>query len=114
MPSKTAPKRKDVRIGLLFTHEGSRVARLAPPPMVLRRRSSNAVVLVRLKGTVRAYLKKNKEGRAGEIAKFSGLKLGSINQVLFALKKAGTVTQDKKRGSPFVLAKGLLRIATGR
>jgi len=29
----------------------------------------------------------------------------SVNQTLFGLKKAGHVKQDKKRGSPFVLAK---------
>jgi hypothetical protein len=28
-----------------------------------------------------------------------------VNQVLFAFKKDGTVTQGKKHGSPFVLAK---------
>jgi hypothetical protein len=59
----------------------------------------------KVKGTVLAFLEKNKEGKAGQISKASGLKIGSVNQVLFALKRAGTVTQDKKRGSPFVLAK---------
>jgi Adenosine deaminase z-alpha domain len=59
----------------------------------------------KVKQTVLAYLEKRKEGKASAIAKESGLKLGSINQVLFALKKDGTVTQDKKRGSPFVLAR---------
>jgi hypothetical protein len=59
----------------------------------------------KVKPTVLAYLEKNREGKAGAIAKSSGLKPGSVNQVLFALKKSGVVTQDKKRGSPFVLAK---------
>ena len=59
-----------------------------------------------VKETVVTYLQKNKEkgGKASDIAKASGLKKGSINQVLFALKKDGKVTQDKKRGSPFMWA----------
>lgn len=59
----------------------------------------------KVKETVIAYLEKHKEAKSSTIAKESGLKKGSINQVLFALKKDGTVTQDKKRGSPFVWAK---------
>ena len=59
----------------------------------------------KVKETVLAYLEKHKEGKSSQIANESGLKVGSINQVLFAFKKDGTVTQDKKRGSPFVLAK---------
>jgi len=58
-----------------------------------------------VKGTVLAYLQKHKEGKAIQIVKDTGLKIGSVNQVLFALKKDKIVTQDKKRGSPFVLAK---------
>jgi transcription initiation factor IIE alpha subunit len=54
---------------------------------------------------VLAFLQKHKEGKAIQIAKDTGLKVGSVNQVLFAFKKDGTVTQSKKRGSPFVLAK---------
>jgi hypothetical protein len=59
----------------------------------------------KVKGTVLAFLQKHKEGKAIQIAKDTGLKVGSVNQVLFAFKKDGTVTQGKKRGSPFVLAK---------
>ena len=59
----------------------------------------------KVKDTVLSYLQKHKEGKASTIAEGAGLNLGSVNQVLFALKKNGTVTQDKKRGSPFVLAK---------
>jgi hypothetical protein len=59
----------------------------------------------KVKSAVLAFLAKNKEGKASQIAKASGLKIGSINQVLFALKKSKVVTQDKKHGSPFVLAK---------
>jgi hypothetical protein len=59
----------------------------------------------KVKGTVLAFLQQNKEGKAIQIAKDTGLKVGSVNQVLFAFKKDGTVTQSKKRGSPFVLAK---------
>ncbi len=40
-----------------------------------------------------------------EIAKLSGLKVTSVNQTLFGLKKSGHVKQAKERGSPFVLAK---------
>jgi hypothetical protein len=72
----------------------------ASKPKKVKRGKRGAV-----KGTVLAYLQKNKQAKASEIAKFSGLKLGSINQVLFALKKDKTVSQDKKHGSPFVLAK---------
>jgi DNA-binding IclR family transcriptional regulator len=59
----------------------------------------------KVKGTVLAFLQKHKEGKAIQIAKASGLKVGSVNQTLFGLKKSGHVVQDKKRGSPFVLAK---------
>jgi len=59
----------------------------------------------KVKKTVLAYLQKNREGKAIEIAKLSGLKVTSVNQTLFGLKKSGHVTQAKKRGSPFVLAK---------
>jgi hypothetical protein len=59
----------------------------------------------KVKSTVLAYLEKNREGKAIEIAKLSGLKVTSVNQTLFGMKKSGQVTQDKKRGSPFVLAK---------
>jgi hypothetical protein len=59
----------------------------------------------KVKKTVLAYLEKNRQGKAIEIAKLSGLKVTSVNQTLFGLKKSGQVTQDKKRGSPFVLAK---------
>ncbi len=58
----------------------------------------------KVKGTVLAFLQKHKAGKAMQIAKDTGLKVGSVNQVLFAFKKDGTVTQGKKRGSPFVLA----------
>ena len=58
-----------------------------------------------VKEAVLAYLQKHKEGKAIAIAKDTGLKVGSINQTLFAFKKDGIVTQDKQRGSPFVLAK---------
>jgi hypothetical protein len=59
----------------------------------------------KVKGTVLAFLEKHKEGKAIQIAKNTGLKVGSVNQVLFAFKKDGIVTQAKKHGSPFVLAK---------
>jgi hypothetical protein len=59
----------------------------------------------KVKSTVLAYLEKNRQGKAIEIARLSGLKVTSVNQTLFGLKKSGHVTQDKKRGSPFVLAK---------
>jgi hypothetical protein len=59
----------------------------------------------RVKEAVLAYLQKNSRGKAMEIAKLSGLKVTSVNQTLFGLKKSGHVIQDKKRGSPFVLAK---------
>ena len=58
-----------------------------------------------VKSTVLAYLEKNKQGKAIEIARLSGLKVTSVTQTLLSLKKAGHVTQDKKHGSPFVLAK---------
>jgi hypothetical protein len=60
----------------------------------------------KVKQTVLAFLAKNRQGKAIEIAKLSGLKVTSVHQSLFALKKSGHVTQSKKRGSPFVLAKG--------
>jgi len=59
----------------------------------------------RIKKAVLAYLEKNGRGKAIEIAKLSGLKVASVNQTLFHLKKSGHVTKSKKRGSPFVLAK---------
>ena len=59
----------------------------------------------RVKEAVLAYLHKNRKGKAIEIAKLSGLKVTSVHQTLYALKKSGHVTQNKKRGSPFVLAK---------
>jgi hypothetical protein len=59
----------------------------------------------KVKKAVLAYLEKNRKGKAMEIAKLSGLKVTSVNQTLFGLKKNGHVTQDKKRGSPFVLVK---------
>ena len=59
----------------------------------------------KVKETVLAYLAKNRQGKAQEIANLSGLKVTSVNQTLFGLKKAGHVKQDKKRGSPFVLVK---------
>jgi len=59
----------------------------------------------RIKKAVLAFLEKNGRGKAIEIANLSGLKVTSINQTLFGLKKAGHVKQDKKRGSPFVLVK---------
>jgi len=58
-----------------------------------------------VKGSILAYLQKNNQGKAIEIAKLSGLKVTSVNQSLFAMKKQGVVSQDKKRGSPFVLVK---------
>ncbi|HUB66210.1 MAG TPA: hypothetical protein VL981_01840 [Candidatus Methylacidiphilales bacterium] len=58
-----------------------------------------------VKKAVLAYLQKNSAGKAIEIAKLSGLKVTSVNQTLYGLKKSGHVTQAKKRGSPFVLAK---------
>jgi DNA-binding IclR family transcriptional regulator len=54
---------------------------------------------------VLAFLHKNQKGKAIEIAKLSGLKVTSVHQTLYGLKKSGHVKQDKKRGSPFVLAK---------
>ena len=59
----------------------------------------------KVKEAVLAFLHKNQKGKAIEIAKLSGLKVASVNQTLYGLKKAGHVKQDKKRGSPFVLAK---------
>jgi hypothetical protein len=58
-----------------------------------------------VKAAVLGFLEKNRQGKAIEIAKLSGLKVTSVNQTLFGLKKSGHVVQDKKRGSPFVLAK---------
>ena len=57
------------------------------------------------KETVLAFLHKNQKGKAIEIAKLSGLKVTSVNQTLYGLKKADHVKQAKKRGSPFVLVK---------
>jgi predicted transcriptional regulator len=59
----------------------------------------------KVKKAVLTYLKKNQKGKAIEIAKLSGLKVASVNQTLFKLKKSGHVIQDAKRGSPFVLVK---------
>jgi hypothetical protein len=59
----------------------------------------------KVKKAVLAFLKKNGRGKAIEIARLSGLKVTSVNQTLFHLKKSGHVIQAKKRGSPFVLAK---------
>jgi hypothetical protein len=59
----------------------------------------------KIKKAVLAFLHKNQKGKAIEIAKLSGLKVTSVHQTLYGLKKAGHVKQDKKRGSPFVLAK---------
>jgi hypothetical protein len=59
----------------------------------------------KVKEAVLAYLRKNSRGKAIQIANLSGLKVTSVNQTLFGLKKSGHVIQDKKRGSPFVLAK---------
>jgi len=59
----------------------------------------------KVKKSVLAFLEKNGQGKAIEIAKAYGLKVTSVNQTLFGLKKSGAVTQDKKRGSPFVLKK---------
>ncbi|MCE0496339.1 MAG: hypothetical protein LV481_00115 [Methylacidiphilales bacterium] len=59
----------------------------------------------KVKKAVLAYLQKNGNGKAIEIAKLSGLKVTSVHQTLFGLKKAGHVRQNKKRGSPFVLVK---------
>ncbi len=50
-------------------------------------------------------LEKNREGKAIEIANLSGLKVTSVHQTLLGLKRVGHVKQDKKRGSPFVLAR---------
>ncbi len=58
-----------------------------------------------IKKAVLAYLRKNRQGKAIEIANLSGLKVTSVHQTLLGLKRAGHVVQDKKRGSPFVLAK---------
>jgi hypothetical protein len=59
----------------------------------------------KVKAAVLAFLEKNGKGKAIEIAKLSGLKVTSVHQTLFGLKKSGHVTQSKKRGSPFVLVK---------
>jgi hypothetical protein len=59
----------------------------------------------KVKKAVLAFLEKNGKGKAIEIAKLSGLKVTSVHQTLFGLKKSGRVIQSKKRGSPFVLAK---------
>jgi hypothetical protein len=59
----------------------------------------------KVKAAVLAFLHKNGEGKAIEIARLAGLKVTSVNQTLFGLKKSGHVVQNKKRGSPFVLAK---------
>jgi len=59
----------------------------------------------RVKKAVLSFLQKNQKGKAIEIAKLSGLKVTSVHQTLYGLKKSGHVTQSKKRGSPFVLAK---------
>jgi Fic family protein len=52
-----------------------------------------------------ADLQKNRKDKAIEIAKLSGLKVTSVNQTLFHLKKSGHVKKSAKRGSPYVLAK---------
>jgi len=59
----------------------------------------------KVKSSVLAFLRKNQKGKAIEIAKLCGLKVASVNQTLYGLKKAGHVKQDKKHGSPFVLVK---------
>jgi len=59
----------------------------------------------KVKEAVLAFLRKNQKGKALEIAKLSGLKVTSVNQTLFHLKKSGHVTKTNKRGSPYVLAK---------
>lgn len=59
----------------------------------------------KVKEAVLDYLEKNRRGKAIEIAKLSGLKVTSVNQTLFHLKKSGHVKKSKKRGSPYVLAK---------
>ena len=59
----------------------------------------------KVKDAVLSFLQKNRAGKAIEIAKLSGLKVASVNQTLFNLKKSGHVKQAKKRGSPFVLVK---------
>jgi len=59
----------------------------------------------KVKAIVLAYLEKNRQGKAIEIAKLSGLKVTSVNQTLFQLKKSGHLKKGKKRGSPYVLAK---------
>ena len=59
----------------------------------------------KVKEAVLAFLWKNQKGKAIEIAKLSGMKVASVNQTLFHLKKSGHVTKAKKRGSPYVLAK---------
>jgi len=59
----------------------------------------------KVKEAVLSYLRKNRKGKAIEIAKLSGLKVTSVNQTLFNLKKSGHVKKSKKRGSPYVLAK---------
>ena len=59
----------------------------------------------KVKAAVLAFLHKNQKGKAIEIAKLSGLKVTSVHQTLYGLKKAGHVKQAKKRGSPFVLVK---------
>jgi Fic family protein len=59
----------------------------------------------KIKAAVLAFLHKNRKGKAKEIAELSGLKVASVHQTLFHLKKGGHVKQDKKRGSPFVLVK---------
>ena len=51
----------------------------------------------KVKEAVLAYLHKNQKGKAIEIAKLSGLKVTSVNQTLFHLKKSGHVTKSKKR-----------------
>ena len=59
----------------------------------------------KVKSAVLAFLQKNRKGKAREIARLSGLRVTSVNQTLYGMKKSGHVTQAKKRGSPFVLAK---------
>ena len=58
----------------------------------------------KVKKAVLAFLHKNQKGKAIEIARLSGLKVASVQQSLFALKKSGQVKKARKRGSPFVLA----------
>jgi hypothetical protein len=68
-------------------------------------RQPSVGLVVKLREQCLPFSKRTGEAIAIEIAKLSGLKVTSVNQTLFQLKKSGHVRKGKNRGSPYVLAK---------